>query len=316
MEDQAAEIREIARRLLQEKEVDLVIGFEPGSLTLHSTPCFVRGETDVGRLVWNRFCDNNLAKYLPKHKDRLAIIAKACDARAVVELIKENQIPRQQVIIIGVPCEGMVSRRRIEAELGGKEVTGIEEKDGKLIVTGKDFSKTLDVNGYLEPSCQACAHPNPPVYDVLVGEPVPEKEPAYADVSQFEEESPEERWRYISAEVSKCMRCYACRQACPMCYCQECFVDKTRPQWIGKTTDTSDTRIYLLMRAFHLAGRCVECGACERACPMGVDIRKLNRKLAADVKELFCYETGLSLEEKAPLAIYKPDDTEEFMLNL
>jgi len=316
MKDRAAEIREVARGLLQQKEVDLVVGFETGSLMLRSTPCFVRGEPDVDRLVWNRFCDNSLAKYLPKRTDKLAIIAKACDARAVVELIKENQIPRQQVIIVGVPCEGMVSRRRLEAELDGREVTGIEEKDGKLIVTGEGFSRTLDVNEYLEASCQACAHPNPPVYDILVGEPVTDKAPADADASQFGEESPHKRWQYITAEVSKCMRCYACRQACPMCYCQECFVDKTRPQWIGKTPAVSDTRIFLLMRAFHLAGRCVECGACERACPMGVDIRTLNRKLAADVKELFCYETGLSLEESAPLSVYRPDDSEEFMLKL
>ena len=76
-------------------------------------------------------------------------------------------------------------------------------------------------------------------------------------------------------------------------------MDSTRPQWIGKTTDPSDTLIFHLTRALHLAGRCIECGACERACPMGVDIRKLNRKLAGDVKELFGYEAGISLEEQA-----------------
>ena len=92
-------------------------------------------------------------------------------------------------------------------------------------------------------------------------------------------------------------------------------MDSSKPQWIGKTTDASDTAIFHIMRAFHLAGRCVDCGACERACPMGVDIRKLNRKLVRDVKEWFGYEAGLSLEQVAPLSTFKPDDTEEFMLN-
>ncbi|MDP3880455.1 MAG: 4Fe-4S dicluster domain-containing protein, partial [Dehalococcoidales bacterium] len=107
----------------------------------------------------------------------------------------------------------------------------------------------------------------------------------------------------------------ACRNACPLCYCQQCFVDRSRPQWVGKTTSASDTAIFHIMRAFDLAGRCVECGACERACPMGVDIRKLNTKLVGDVKNLFSYQAGMSLEELAPLATFRPDDPDKFMLN-
>ncbi len=316
MQDRSDRIREVARKLLQQKEVSLVIGFERGTVPLHSTPCFIRSEAETGRLIWDRSCDNNLARYLVKRPEKVAIIAKGCDSRAIVELIKENQIAREQVVIIGVPCQGMVSRRKIEAELGGKEIQGAEEKGDKLVIRGKGFSKSLNSDEYLYPGCETCTHRNPVVYDFLIGEPVAEKTAdQYSDVAQFEAKSPEERWQYISEEVNKCIRCYACRNACPLCYCQECFVDKTRPQWIGKTTDASDTRAFLLMRAFHLAGRCVECGACERACPVGVDIRKLNRKLAADVKQLFEYETGVNLEQVAPLATFKPDDPEEFMLN-
>lgn len=309
-------IREVARKLLQQKEVSLVIGFEQGTIPLRSTPCFIRSEEETDRLIWDRFCDNNLAKYLVKRPEKVAIVAKGCDVRAIVELIKENQISRQQVFIIGVPCQGMVNRRKIEAELEGKEILEVEEKDDKLIVQGKGFSKILNSDEYLHPSCETCTHRNPVIYDVLVSETVAEKATdQYPDVDQFEAKSPEERWQYVSGEVNKCIRCYACRNACPLCYCQECFVDKTHPQWIGKTTNASDALSFLLMRSFHLAGRCVECGACERACPMGVDIRKLNRKLTADVKELFNYETGISLDQVAPLATFKPDELEEFMLN-
>lgn len=316
MPDLSNRIREIVRKLLRQKEADLIIGFERGSVPLHSTPCFIRNEERAERLIWNSFCDNNLANYLMKRSEKVAIIAKGCDARAVVELIKERQIPREQVVIIGIPCQGMVDRRRIEAEFEGKEILEGEEQDEKLILNGDGFTKVLAMDKYLYPCCQVCTHRNPTTYDILIEETVTEKATdQYPDIGEFEAKPPEERWQYISDEVNKCIRCYACRNACPLCYCKECFVDKTRPQWIGKTIDTNDTFIFHIMRAFHLAGRCVECGACERACPMGVDIRKLNRKLSADVKELFDYKTGTSLDQVAPLATFSPDDPEEFMLN-
>jgi formate dehydrogenase subunit beta len=316
MPELADKIREVARNLLQQKEVELVIGFEAGSMPLRSTPCFVRESEEVDRLIWNSFCENNLAKYLVKRPEKVAIVAKGCDTRAIVELIKENQILREQVVIIGIPCQGMVDRKQVEAELGGKEILEVEEKDDKLILKGADFEETLNRSEFLYPSCKTCTHKNPVIYDVLVGDEVTELDAdPYLDVEQFEAQSAEERWEHISREFNKCIRCYACRNACPLCYCQECFVDSSRPQWIGKTTDPSDTAIFHIMRAFHLAGRCVECGACERACPMGVDIRELNRKLAKDVKDLFAYQAGTNLEQVAPLATFNPDDPQEFMLN-
>ncbi|MBW2342181.1 MAG: 4Fe-4S binding protein [Deltaproteobacteria bacterium] len=316
MPEVTKKIREIARSLLQEKKVDLVIGFEQGTLPLRATPCFVRGEKEVDRLVWDSFCENNLATYLIKRAERVAIIAKGCDVRTIVELIKENQISRDQVVIIGIPCQGMFDRRQVEAVLQGKEIQEVTEKDGQLILRGGSFKETLKRDTFLYPSCITCTHRNPVIYDLLVGDPVPElSTDPYQDVEEFEARSAEERWEYLIKEFTRCIRCYACRNACPLCYCQECFVDSSSPPWIGKTTDESDTAIFHLMRAFHVAGRCTECGACERACPVGVDIRKLNRKLARDVKERFGYESGVSLEQVTPLATFKPDDPEEFMVN-
>ncbi|MFC2067450.1 Coenzyme F420 hydrogenase/dehydrogenase, beta subunit C-terminal domain [Chloroflexota bacterium] len=309
-------IKEVARDLLQQNKVDLVIGFEQGTLPLHSTPCFIRQEAEVDRLTWDSFCENNLAKYLPKRPGKIAIVAKGCDVRAVVELIKENQLSREQVVIIGVPCRGMIDRKQVEAELGEKEILEVEEKDNDLILKGAEYKETLNRNDFLHPSCNICTHKNPVIYDILIGDMVTEQDnTSYLDIEQFETRPAEERWDYLSNEFSKCIRCYACRNACPLCYCQECFVDSTCPQWIGKTTNTSDTTSFHIMRAFHLAGRCVECGACERACPMGIDIRKLNTKLAKDVNDLFAYQAGINLEQAAPLATFKPDDPEGFIFN-
>jgi formate dehydrogenase (coenzyme F420) beta subunit len=268
------EIREAARKLLREGEVQVIIGFEGGSLPARSRPVFVRKEEDVERLIWDEFCETNLARYLPKRKERTAIVAKGCDSRAIVELVKENQVARDTVVIIGVPCEGMLDR-----------------------ATSLRYQR-----------CETCSHRNPVLYDLLLGQPASEGQDSFSDVEAFETLDQSERWAYLSAETGKCIRCYACRDACPLCYCPECFVDGSQPQWVGKSIAFSDTMVFHLMRAFHLAGRCVSCGACERACPMGVDIAKLNRKLEKDVKLLFKHEAGVSLDEVSPLASFRLDD--------
>jgi formate dehydrogenase (coenzyme F420) beta subunit len=307
------EIREAARRLLREKQARVVIGFEEGSLPLRSRPCFVRREEDVERLVWNGFCETNVARYLPKRKEKAVLVAKGCDSRALVELIKENQVIREQVIIVGVPCTGMIDRARVGMEAG--PVLEVEEREETLIVKGTGSEKTLDRREFLYEHCKVCAHPTPAVYDVLVGQQGgADSQDSFSDVETFGALGPEERWAYLARETARCIRCYACRNACPLCYCPECFVDASQPQWVGKSTGLSDTMVFHLVRAFHLAGRCVACGACEQACPMGVDIRKLNRKLQKDVLDLFHHEAGCNPDEVNPLATFRVDDPEPFMV--
>jgi len=308
MQQLTDDIRAIARKLLREKKVEVVIGYERGSLPLRRRPCFVRREEDADRLVWDGWCDNTLATYLPKRREKAAIVAKGCDSRAVVELIKEKQVPRDQVIVIGVPCKGMLDRVKVESSADSGRMAKAEE--------GPKTEETLRREGLLLDCCKTCVHPNPVLHDELVGEPAPQKtQDPFSDIEAFIALKPEERWAYLSKEVEKCIRCYACRNACPLCYCPECFVDASLPQWVGKSIDASDTMIFHLMRAYHLAGRCVACGACERACPMGVDLGKLNRVLSKEVMDLFGYEAGLGLDEKSPLATFRPDDPESFIVN-
>jgi coenzyme F420-reducing hydrogenase beta subunit len=308
-------IRDIARKLLEEKRVDLVIGFEKGSIPLRSTPCFVRSTSEADRLIWNATCENNLAKYLPKMKKRMGIVAKGCDVRSIISLIKEKQIGRDRVFIIGIPCKGMIDRRKIEAKLGGKEIITAEEGDDTIILTGHNFRETIKKDEFFHDSCQTCTHRNPVIYDALIGDKVVEDQAVdeYKAVKDFAARSHGERWQSFSDEASKCIRCYACRNACPLCYCQECFVDSSQPQWIGKTINLSDTAIFHIIRAFHTAGRCVDCGACDRACPMGIDLRRLTKKMEMDIKELLHYEVGVSLGDVPPLATYDPNDPQEFI---
>lgn len=309
-------LRETARQLLEENQVEVIIGFERGTLPLRTTPCFIRAPDQVDRLVWNVSCENNLAKYLHHTTGKVGIVAKGCDARAVVSEIVERQVPREDVIIIGVPCQGVIDRRAIEARLDGREVLGARVADGQLLLRGADFEETLDLREVLDDGCAICRHRNPPLYDILLGEPIEDAEGAgpHPAVEELESWSADERWAYFTKEFSRCIRCYACRQACPCCYCPECFVDQTQPSWFAKSDDLSDIMAFHIVRAFHVAGRCLDCGACARACPMHIDLRTIGRMVEKDVRELYDYEAGMDLGSTPPLGTFRVDDPQDFIM--
>jgi len=315
MTDLSQAIRDTARTLLAEGQVDVVIGFEAGTLPLHSSPCFVRDAADTDRLVWNMSCENNLARYLPWIEEKVGIVAKGCDARSIVGHLKEGRLERERVHVIGVPCQGILDRRSIEHKLGGKEVLEAQEGETEVLVRGDDIEVALNKEEHLHASCRACRSRNPVVYDTLVGDPVAESEGAdeYADVREFEAKPAAERWEYFLAQSSRCIRCYACRNACPLCYCRICFTDVTQPQWLGRTANPTDTLLFHIGRPLPVAGRCVDCGACDRACPLGVDVRMLNKKMEKDVEELFHHKAGMTVDEPLPLATYSLDDPGDFI---
>jgi formate dehydrogenase (coenzyme F420) beta subunit len=324
----ADELRATAKKLLEEDRIDLFIGYEKGTLPLHTRPCYVNRADDVGRLTWDGFCSNNLAVYLPRlfskqHRPKdwkppkVAIVAKGCDGRSIVGLIKEKQVPRENVIILGVPCSGIVDLRKVEAALNGATPVGAESSDDGTVTIHTDAGQDIQLSrdaGLLD-SCADCLYPDSPVFDAHIGpqSSSPEQKPSFKDVEDFESKSPQERWQYFLDEMSKCIRCYACRQACPNCYCPTCFAEQTQPKWLGVGPDIPEVMYYQLGRIFHQAGRCVDCGACVRACPMNIDLRVFTRKMVKDIQELFGYEAGISLDEPLPLRTFTMEDDESFI---
>jgi ferredoxin len=135
----------------------------------------------------------------------------------------------------------------------------------------------------------------------------------YADVRHIESLPPKQRYAYFDDLLKNCIRCYACRNACPLCYCPTCFVDESKPQWLGKSQDPIDIRTFHFLRAYHCAGRCTDCGACQRACPVGINMRAFTKKLEKDCVDLFDWEAGLSTETRPVLDIYRSNDPEEFI---
>lgn len=316
MENIENSIRKVARKLLSEKKVDLIIGYEQGTLPLRTTPCFVDKVEDVEKLIWNVSCDANLAKYVVGAKEKVGVVAKGCDARLIAVCAIEKQFPKENVVVIGIPCSGVIDKKKIETKLGDREILEATIEDEKVKIRGEKFELALSKKDILCDSCLACRHRNAPICDVFVGEKEPETTDRneFAEVVDLESKPTEERWKHFKEELSQCIRCYACRNVCPLCYCKVCFVDQTMPAWFGKTNDLSDTMIYHIVRAFHVAGRCVDCGACSRACPMNIDLRKLMKKTEKIMKELYNYEAGVNLEEVPPLGEFKMEDSQEFIM--
>jgi ferredoxin len=132
-------------------------------------------------------------------------------------------------------------------------------------------------------------------------------------LNRLEKMTQPERWKFWIDELAPCFKCYACRAACPMCYCSRCTVDFNQPQWIPVPSHELGNLEWHMMRAIHLTGRCIDCDACFNACPLSIPINLLTKKMLVDAKEYFG-EYQPSLKGEHLMSTYQPDDKENFIL--
>jgi coenzyme F420-reducing hydrogenase beta subunit len=232
-------LRQEAKALLEQNKVDCIIGFEDGSLKFATTPLITADKDDTSRLVINPFTVNNLSVYLTEVKGRVGIVVKGCDSRSVVSLIQDNKLAREDVVMLGVPCSGIIDLSKVE-KLTGKERDELEaiSRDGdKVMITVGGNQKEFSIQEALFDNCLGCEFPTPHEYDILLGEPTlpasaGDKISSQEKLKNLEDMTPEQRWEFWRGEFDRCLRCYACRNVCPACFCQRCFVEETEPQWV------------------------------------------------------------------------------------
>jgi hypothetical protein len=316
-----------AIKILSQEDVKCIIGYSKDSSGFRVSPLFVRNKGDVEKLFFSPLCSMSLINYLTLEKgsflrenketqgEKIAIMVRGCDSRALVQLIAEKGIAREDLIILGVPCRGVIDLKKIEAKFPGvRTCVEVTESQGKYRVCFDNESSEVPKEELLADHCKYCAFPNPLIHDVLLEEPVEQKPAAYADIEAVEKKAIDEKQEYWKEKFGRCLRCYACRNACPLCYCDDCILERLSPSWVNRSVNLPENVVFHLARSYHLAGRCAGCGECERVCPAHLPLMLLNRKLEKDIKDLFGYTAGTDPEEKPVFASFNPKDPDDFIL--
>jgi len=312
MKEVVEQIRTKAKELLSEGKVDCVLGYKKGTVPMQEQPFCAYTPEEADQLTWSVFCTNNLANFLIKNTGKTAVLAQGCVSRNIVGLIKENQIKRENVYILGIHSPGMVDAKKVQDKFPDKVIQEAYLEGEELVVKGKDFTEHIPHRDVKRNNCYTCTHRNAVIYDEFIGEQGKESGGGNIDKVAYpwSKLDPEQRWEKFQETFKDCIRCYACRNVCPLCYCDVCFVDESNPQWCGKGQEETDIYTFHILRAFHCAGRCTDCGACESACPVGIKMRHLTSMLEADIREKYDYSPGLDLESVSPLSNYSQNDPE------
>jgi formate dehydrogenase (coenzyme F420) beta subunit len=266
-----------AAELLSSGAVKLVIGYGQGSTPDRRRPVFIRSAEESKQLLLDSYCVANLSGYLVPE-------GLLSDGKSVGVFLKPDGIRSVNILTA-------------EAQVNPDQV----------VIFGFDIE-----NGNTKPLSGRKAIDFAPLIESMKSTGLSPELQHEAD--RLEQMSPSERFEYWKAQFAKCIKCYACRQVCPMCYCRRCIVDVNQPQWVNTSSHTLGNFEWNIVRAFHLAGRCVACGGCDRACPVNIPLRLINHRMSKEALDSFDHFAGESADQKPVLATFRQDDPETFIL--
>jgi len=301
-----------AKELLENGTVSRVLGWKKGEHSFDPEVAYFETAESLVDFVYDGFCGANLSKYMieaAKKEGKTLVLLKPCDSYSFQQLMKEHRVDREKTYIIGVGCRGKLDVRKIDAE----GILDIEIDGDVLKVHTLYGDKEVSYKDALLERCHVCKGKDHVIFDEQIGESQDTVDAdRFAEVSKIEAMSPEEKFAFFQTELSKCIRCNACRNVCPACSCRKCVFDSVKFDSDQKANTTPfEEKMFHIIRAFHVAGRCTDCGECSRVCPQGIPLHLLNRKFIKDINELYGdYQAGEEAGQRHPLENFDKGDCE------
>ncbi len=308
-----------AKALLSDGTVARVLAWKKGEFDYDREPAFFDTVESCDDLVYDGFCGANLSKYLieaMKLEGKTAVCVKPCDSYSFNQLVAEHRIDRDKTYVIAVGCKGKLSVNKLR-DMGLKGILTIQgaEIDGgdELTVDTLYGTQIVKYADAMLDRCHVCRGKTHAVADEAMYESEETTDAdRFAEVERIEKMSPEEKFDFFRKELSKCIRCNACRNVCPACSCRKCVFDSTKFDSQQKANvDSFEEKMFHIIRAFHVAGRCTDCGECSRVCPQGIPLHLFNRKFIKDINELYGeYQAGADVDARPPLVNFTTGDAE------
>lgn len=316
-------VKQKALELLTGGKADRVLGWRRGETFYDPTPGVFASAEEVERdFVFDAFCGANLSKYLialDRAEGVTAVFLKPCDSYSLVQLIKEHRIHREKVYIVGVACEGMCGYDAL-MKAGIEGVLSFEEEGDALKVHTLYGDTVIARKDALLSKCEHCKSKRIVTYDELLGEQgdVVADSGRFDEVARLEKMTPEDRFAFWQNELSRCIRCNACRNVCPACSCEKCVFDNPDSGIRNKAAaDSFEENMFHIIRAFHVASRCTDCGECTRVCPQRIPLHLLNRKFIKDINELYGeYQAGADFDTRPALLNFQTGDCEPSIVHV
>ncbi|MBR6554265.1 MAG: 4Fe-4S dicluster domain-containing protein [Clostridia bacterium] len=310
---------ERASALLQDGTVSAVLGWKRGEFDYDMTPAvFTTAEELAAGFVYNDFCGANLSKYLLKKtreiQGKILVFLKPCDTYSFNQLLTEHRIHRENAYVIGVPCSGMADIHSIR-KITGEGIARVELTEGGLLVHTlyDDAPVAVSYEDAMADRCKTCKSKKHVAYDELLGEEGDVLDShRFDEVAKLEAMTPDERFAFWQGELSRCIRCNACRDVCPACTCEKCVFDNPDSGVENKAPGGDfEEKMFHIIRAFHVAGRCTDCGECSRVCPQDIPLHLLNRKFISDINKTYGeYQAGETADQRPPLVNFTQNDPE------